>query len=327
MEDVRRPLPSKPTRFMDQLRVFIRSKQLAYRTEKTYVKWVLDFIRFHDKKHPNTMGPKEVDQYLSYLAVQRNLTDNTQKTALNAIVFLYHKFLGRDLGKLDFTPSNRPRNLPTVFSHDEAMSIINHLDGVHRLLVSLMYGCGLRVMESVRLRVQDIDFSNNCIMIREAKGMKARRGLLPKTLLAPLEAQVDIALSLHKKDLLDGYGEVYLPGALDKKYPCAAKQPGWQYLFPAKQLSIDPRSGVKRRHHIGERHVQTVVRRAISTCQIYKKSGCHTFRHSFATRLLQSGTDIRNIQEMMGHSSIETTQIYTHVVGIQERGVISPMDL
>jgi integron integrase len=326
MEDVRRLLPAKPVRFMDKFRAFIRVKQLAYSTEKTYCIWVKDFIRFHGLRNPVDMGAPEVDAYLSSLVLSKCVSVNTQKTALNALVFLYKQFLRVDLGELKFDYSRKKRTIPTVFSHEEAMSVINQLRGDNWLAASLMYGSGLRVMEAVRLRVQDVDFANSCLIIRESKGMKWRRTLLPVSLKEHLKHQIDIALKLHVKDLSDGYGSVYLPGALNRKYPNASVQPAWQYVFPARNLSIDPRSKIERRHHIGERQIQRAVAKAIRAAHIYKKAGCHTFRHSFATNLLRHGTDIRAIQEMLGHSNITTTQIYTHVVGIQERGVVSPMD-
>lgn len=326
MDDIPRPLPEKPTRFMDQLRAFMRSKHLAYRTEQTYCHWILRFIRFHNLKHPRDMGAAEVDDFLSSLVLNHGVVINTQKTALNALVFLYHKFLKIDLGTLDFRLSKRPQTIPTVFSHSEAMALINELEGVYALLAKLMYGSGLRVMESVRLRVQDIDFSNKCLIVRETKGIKWRRTLLPTSLIKALEVQIDFALALHDKDLTEGFGEVYLPGALARKYPNAAKSPAWQYIFPASARSEDPRANIYRRHHLGERSIQRQVKIALKKAKIHKKASCHTFRHSFATNLLRAGTDIRAIQEMMGHTNISTTQIYTHVVGIQERGVVSPLD-
>ena len=326
MDDIRRTLPSRPVRFMDQFRAYIRVKQLAYTTEKTYCGWVKDYIRFHDRRHPNEMGAKEVDEYLSALVLRRNVSINTQKTALNALVFLYKKFLNVELGQLAFDYSRKKKTIPTVFSHGEAMSVIQQLKGVHFLAASLMYGAGLRVMESVRLRIQDVDFANSCLMVRETKGLKWRRTLLPSSLVAPLRHQIDLALSMHQKDLAEGFGSVYLPDALNRKYPNASTQPAWQYVFPARHLSLDPRSKIERRHHVGEQQVQRAVAKALKAAGIHKKAGCHTFRHSFATNLLRSGTDIRAIQEMLGHSDLSTTQIYTHVVGIQERGVVSPID-
>lgn len=326
MDDIPIPLPDKPQRFMDQLRVFMRAKRLAYRTEKTYCTWILDFIRFHERKHPKNMGPQEVDAWLSHLASKRNVAINTQKTALNAIVFLYKQFLKQELGEIQFINANRGRQLPTVFTHDEAMRVLSFMSGDHRLAASLMYGAGLRVMEAVRLRVQDVDFTNEGLFIREAKGDKCRRTLLPKTLIEPLKAQIDLALAIHKQDLTDGFGEVYLPYALAKKYPKASKSPAWQYVFPAPNRAVDPRSDMIRRHHIGEQQVRRSVARALEQTNIRKKASCHTFRHSFATNLLRAGTDIRNIQELLGHNDVSTTMIYTHVVGIHERGVQSPLD-
>lgn len=326
MDDIPHDLPNNPTRFMDQFRVFIRSKQLAYKTEKTYCMWVVDFIRFHNMQHPKDLGGSQLDEYLSHLAVRRNLAINTQKTALNALVFMFKQFLHIEVGILSFIPSSRPKTIPTVFSHDEAKAVIDKLNGRYKLMASIMYGSGLRRSEVARLRVQDIDFSNACIVVRESKGMKWRRTLLPKVLIDDLKHQIDFSLALHQKDLHEGFGEVYLPNALNAKYKNAPTNPIWQYIFPASRLAKDPRSEKIRRHHINESTLQKKVSIAIHEARIMKKSGSHTFRHSFATNLLRAGVDIRSIQEMMGHNDLSTTQIYTHVVGIQERGVISPMD-
>lgn len=327
MDDIPVPLPTVPVRFMDRFRAFIRARQLAYRTEKTYCLWVREFIRFHNKRHPESMGATEVNAWLSHLANNRHVSVNTQKTALNSVVFMYHQFLGRELGKLQFTNTSQGRKLPTVFSHEEAMAVLSNMRGTHKLIASLMYGSGLRVMEATRLRVKDVDFSEQCLFVRETKGDKWRRSLLPSSVATGLRNQIEFALALHQRDLEDGYGEVYMPNALAKKYPSAARSPAWQYVFPAQRLSVDPRSGIRRRHHVGEQQVRRSVNEALKATGIRKKASCHTFRHSFATNLLKSGTDIRSIQELLGHNDISTTQIYTHVIGTHQRGISSPLDI
>lgn len=326
MDDIPVPLPHHPHRFMDRLRAFMRSRHLAYKTEKTYCFWIKDFIRFHGMRKPHELSKAEVDDWLSHLANRRSVSINTQKTALNAVVFLYKQFLEIDLGELRFEKTSKGRRLPVVFTHQEAMAVLEQMHGHHKLAASLMYGSGLRVMEAVRLRVQDIDFAQQCLFVRESKGEKTRRTLLPASLLAPLKAQVDLALALHQRDLEEGFGAVYLPFALSKKYPKAATSPNWQYVFPAPKRSKDPRSDVIRRHHIGEQQVRRAVASALAATGIRKKASCHTFRHSFATNLLGKGTDIRNIQELLGHTDVNTTMIYTHVIGVHERGVVSPLD-
>jgi len=295
--DIPKPVSSTSIRFMDRLTVFIRSRGLAYRTEKTYCLWVRRFIRFHGYSHPEQLRPDDIEPFLTHLSVERTTSVNTQRTALNALVFLFREFLQHDIGQLTFSRACKPRKLPTVLSRDEALLIIGHLKGLHRLVAQLMYGSGLRIMEAVRLRVKDLDFANGSLWVQEAKGGKARRTLLPTRLISVLKEQVACVANLHASDLETGHGSVYLPDALARKYPNAPYELSWQYVFPAYKYSIDPRSGVERRHHIGEQQIQRAVKAAT--------------RHAGVN----------------GHSSIETTQIYTHVVGLHERGMVSPVDI
>ncbi|WP_275113913.1 integron integrase [Psychromonas antarctica] len=326
MYDVRPLIALDSKRFMDQLRIFIRSRHYSFKTEKTYCYWILAYIRFNHLKHPETMGNTEIESFLEHLSVACSVSCNTQKTALNALVFMYREFMQREIKDLRFRYATKPRQLPTVFTHNEAQAVINGLSDKPKLCALLMYGCGLRISETTRLRIKDIDFGSDCIFVRETKGDKCRRTLMPKMLIEALKHQVKSSLLQHQQDLHDGFGGVFLPGALSRKYPNAAYEPKWQYLFPAVSLSVDPRTGILRRHHVSEQSVQRKVKESIRKSNIMKKAGCHTFRHSFATRLLEAGTDLRNIQELLGHSDISTTQIYLHVVGLHERGIVSPVD-
>ena len=268
------------------------------------------------------MGAFEVEVFLADLAIKRHSSPSTQKTALNALSCLYKQFLGVDLGQLNFQYAQVTRNIPVVFSHHEASSVIKSLSDPYKLKAQLMYGAGLRISECCRLRVQDIDFEMNMIVIRKSKGNKDRTTLLPKVTTDRLRQQIELVKNLHQTDLNNGYGEVYLPYALARKYPNAPKELAWQYIFPSSNLSTDPRSTVKRRHHIVDRTVQRNVKRAIFSAGINKKSGCH----SFATRLLENGYDIRTIQQLLGHSDVKTTEIYTHVTKQGGLGVKSPVD-
>jgi integron integrase len=324
--DVPPKLPNNPTRFMDQLRALIRSRNLAYKTEQTYCHWIKRFIRFHGMQHPSTCSAKEVEQFLSHLAVQRNNSVSTQRTALNAIVFLFREFLEQPLGELSFEMARKPQRLPTVFTHDEVRAVTGHLPGTPQLVARLMYGSGLRINEALRLRVKDVDFGMQQIIVRSGKGNKDRTTLLPDSLLEPLNLQIETCLVQHKQDLASGHGEVYMPFALNRKYPSAGKEPAWQYLFPAARLSRDPRSGVLRRHHLLDRGVQRAIGVAIREAGIYKQANSHALRHSFATRLLEAGYDIRTIQKLLGHADVRTTEIYTHVVRKGGFGVRSPVD-
>lgn len=324
--DIPPQLPAQPTRFEPRLRAFIRARNLAYKTERTYVFWIKRFIRFHGLTHPRKLGPGAVEAFLSHLAVQRNTSVNTQRTALNALVFLYREFLGADLGTLTFQKPTKARRLPVVFSHDEALAVIGQLDGEHRLIAQLMYGAGLRISEALRLRLKDADFAMGQLIVRSGKGDKDRVTLLPDRLIAALRIQIQKVLALHQADLAGGFGEVYLPHALARKYPRAPREPAWQYLFPAATLSVDPRSGVRRRYHLVERTVQKAFKRAIAAAGILKQANSHAFRHSFATRLLEAGYDIRTIQKLLGHADVRTTEIYTHVIARGGFGVRSPVD-
>lgn len=305
----------------------MRIKHLAYSTEKTYLYWILNFIRFHDRRHPSQMGALEVDAYLGYLATTRKVSPHTQALALNALVFLYHQFLEKQLGQLDFTRPRYRKRPPVVFTHKEAMAVIDSITSpTHNLMAKLMYGSGLRLMECCRLRVKDIDFAMNEIMVRRGKGNRDRHTLLPTSLVVSLQEQLKNVSKLHKYDIAMGCGEVWLPGALSKKYPKAASSLSWAYFFPANKPAVDPQSGVLRRHHLHGSVLQRQVSSAIKKTGILKQASTHTLRHSFATRLLEHGYDLRTIQELLGHTDIRTTEIYTHVLNKGSRGVNSPID-
>ncbi|MES9903771.1 MAG: integron integrase [Sedimenticola sp.] len=326
MEDIPHNINPKSTRLMDRFRLFIRTLHLAYATEKTYVHWLKRYIHFHNKKHPESMGVTEVREFLDHLTIVRNVSINTQKTALNALVFFYHRLLQRELGEIQFKYAKKPRKVPVVFTRREVTSVLGRLSGIHSLVAEILYGSGLRISEAIRLRVKDVDLAEHAVYVRNGKGNKDRRTILPKSLVDRLANQIQYVQTLHKQDLADGFGRVYLPNALERKYPNAVTELAWQYLFPAGHTSLDPRSNVKRRHHIGQSCVQKEVKQAIRAAGIQKHAGSHTFRHTFATLLLENSTDLRTIQELLGHSDIKTTQIYTHVLGINSKGVVSPLD-
>lgn len=313
-------------KLMDLVRNRIRTQHYSIRTEHAYLQWIKRFILFHQKQHPSTMGKPEVENFLTYLA-NNHSSSATQNQALSALLFLYKQVLQRPESEfIDVLRAKKSQHLPTVLSVTEIKQLFSHLNGLMELIAHLLYGTGMRLMECMRLRVQDIDFELNQIIIRNGKGSKDRITLLPNRLIEGLQQQVKHVKNTHAKDVAHGYGEVYLPNALAKKYPNAAKNLAWQYLFPADSLSIDPRSGNKRRHHLDEQLVQRYVKRAAQQANINKPVSPHTLRHSFATHLLQSGYDIRTIQELLGHSDIRTTMIYTHVLNKGGKGVISPLD-
>ncbi len=327
MEDIPIKIPENPAKFMDKFRFFIRARGMAYKTEQTYVNWVLAYIKFHNKQHPIDLNESHVEKFLNDLAVNQNLAPNTQRTALNAILFLYKTFLEIELKPLRFKYSKKAQRLPVVFSNEEASKVISHLEHPYKLMAQLMFGAGLRVSECLRLRVKDIDFDMNVLLVRDGKGGKDRSTVIPKSIMSDLRLQIEFVSTLHKRDLSQGFGEVYLPYQLEKKYPSASTSLAWQYIFPAPSLSVDPRSNKKRRHHLMDRIVQINVKKAVKAAGIEKNASCHTFRHSFATSLLRQGYDIRTIQELLGHSRVETTEIYTHVIKQGANEVISPVDL
>lgn len=317
---------SKP-KLLDQVRHVLRTKHYAIRTEETYINWIKRFILFHHKRHPQEMNTPEIEQFLTHLAVDLNVAASTQNQALSALLFLYQQVLHLPLEyPVDAVRAKKPKRLPVVLSQAQAKRLIAHLPDGYRLMAQLLYGCGLRLMECVRLRVKDIDFDQRQIIVRSGKGHKDRDTILPHSLIPALRRQLRYARALHLNDLEQGYGRVYLPHALDRKYPSASREWCWQYVFPAPKLSRDPRTGQMRRHHVDETGLQKAVRVAAKAARINKPVGCHTLRHSFATHLLEAGYDIRTIQELMGHKSLETTMIYTHVIKRGGMAVRSPVD-
>lgn len=319
--------PAQPPKLLDQVRRRIRLKHYSIRTEKTYLAWIRRFILFHGKRHPREMGKKEVEAFLTHLAVERRVAASTQNQALNAVLFLYKEVLNIELPWMDdVVRVKRPARIPEVLSAAEVARLLAQMDGVYRLMASLLYGSGLRLMEAMRLRVKDVDFEYRQIIVRDAKGAKDRVTPLPTSTIEALRAQLNFVASQHREDLAAGYGSVFLPSALAVKYPNAQAELAWQYVFPSSRLSVDPRSRVTRRHHLSEKGLQQAVKSAVKRAGIHKKASCHTLRHSFATHLLERGNDIRTVQELLGHKSVQTTMIYTHVLKLGGRGVVSPLD-
>ncbi|MEI7842709.1 MAG: integron integrase [Gallionellaceae bacterium] len=314
-------------KLLDQVRDKLRVKHYAIRTEQSYVDWIKRYIYFHDKTHPKNLGAQDVEAFLTHLAVAGKVSASTQNQAKSALLFLYREVLEIQLPWLDnVTQAKAPKKLPVVLTVAEVQSVLSRLSGSHLLIASLLYGGGMRLMEAVRLRVKDVDFSRHEIIVREGKGFKDRVTMLPESVATSLKAHLAKVKTLHEEDLAQGYGEVYLPFALDKKYPNAGREWGWQYIFPSKNLSVDPRSGKTRRHHLDEKGVQRAVKQAVRDAGLVKPATPHTLRHSFATHLLQSGYDIRTVQELLGHSDVSTTMIYTHVLNKGGKGVVSPLD-
>jgi integron integrase len=320
--------PNPDLKLMDQVKEVLRYHHYAYRTEQTYCAWIVRYIKFHgSKKHPSLMWKKELDSFLSYLAVEEKVSASTQKQALNALVFLYRNVLDINIeGMIEPVRAKQRKHFPVVMTKNEIKKLFMHMSGTHLLMARLMYGSGLRLMECVRLRIQDIDFENKQIYVRAGKGNKDRITVLPISLKDELQIHVNRVKELHDEDLENGFGEVYLPGALGKKYPKAAKEFGWQYVFPSKKHSKDPYTNIVRRHHVMESGLQKAVKRAVTNAEIYKKATCHTLRHSFATHMLENGVNIRVLQELMGHSDVKTTEVYTHVMQKDINLIKSPLD-
>jgi integron integrase len=315
-------------RLLDQVRGKIRLKHYSLRTEQAYVDWIRRFIRHHGKRHPRDMGAGEVEAFLTHLAVAGRVAASTQNQAKSALLFLYREVLEVELPWLDnVQQAKAPKRLPVVLTRAEVQMLLGRLQGTHWLVASLLYGTGMRIMECLRLRAKDVDFERGEILVRDGKGFKDRVTMLPATLAGPLREHLGRVRALHERDLRDGGGETGLPYALDRKYPGAGREWGWQYVFPSATLSTDPRSGALRRHHLLDHGIQRALKQALRDAGLAKPATPHTLRHSFATHLLEGGYDIRTVQELLGHADVSTTMIYTHVLNRGGRGVVSPLDL
>jgi integron integrase len=327
MDDSLGSQATKSPRLLDQVRDAVRRRNYSYRTEEAYVHWIKRFIYFSAKRHPTEVGAAGVTAFINHLARDRDVAAATQNQALSALLFLYKNVLAQPLPWLDdLERARRPQRLPTVLSRDEVQRLLGAMQGTKRLMAGLLYGAGLRLTECLKLRVKDIDFEYRQIVVRDGKGAKDRVTMLPESTIEPLKRQLAVVRALHEADVSAGVGEVELPHALARKYPRAPHQWGWKFVFPSHKLSADPRSGLVRRRHLYENYVTRGVKEAARAAGIHKPVSCHTLRHSFATHLLEAGYDIRTVQELLGHSSVETTMIYTHVTHKGGRGVTSPLD-
>jgi integron integrase len=316
------------SRLLDRVREAVRTRHYSLRTEEAYIRWIRQYIIFFDKRHPAALGAKEVSAFISHLAVRRNVAASTQNQALSALLFLYREVLDHLIEWVDDVErAKKPKRLPVVFTREEVGAVLSRLRAEAWLMASLLYGSGLRLMECVRLRVKDVDFSRLQITVREGKGNKDRVTVLPSSLVEPLRRQLERAKALHEADVREGFGRVYLPYALARKYPSADREWCWQYVFPASKRSVDPRTGREQRHHVAERALQKAVKAAIKAAGVDKPGSCHTLRHSFATHLLEAGYDIRTIQELLGHADVQTTMVYTHVLNRGGKAVKSPLEL
>jgi len=319
-------MDAKPT-LLRQVRNVLRTLHYSYRTEQQYIHWIRRYVRWSGLRHPRDLGAPELEAFLTHLAVDRRVSASTQNQALAALLFLYQRVLEMELPWLkDIVRARRPERLPTVLSRAEVQAVIGRLSGEYRLVASLLYGCGLRLRECLSLRVKDVDFEYGQVVVRNAKGAKDRVTMLPGSLAEPLRTHLSQVLERHGRAMSDGYGGVELPEALERKYPNAPYEWGWQYVFPAASPSRDPRSGAWRRHHLYPDTVQRRVRAAVRAAGITRPASCHTFRHCFATHLLERGYDIRTVQELLGHADVKTTQIYTHVMRKGANAVQSPLD-
>jgi len=314
-------------KLLAQVRQQIRLRNYSIRTEAVYAEWVKRYIRFHRYRHPAEMGAAEIEAFLSHLAVGRNVSGSTQNQALAALLFLYKQVLGVNLPWLDdIVRAKKPKHLPVVLTRDEVARVLEELSGVQWLVANLLYGAGLRLLEALRLRVKDIDFARGEVLVRDGKGQKDRVTMLPQRLILPLQEHLQKVAALHRADLAEGFGRANLPFALARKYPNAAAEWGWQFVFPSGNRSQDLRSQGIFRHHVHEKTIQRAVREAVRRAGLIKPATPHTFRHSFATHLLEAGQDIRTVQELLGHADVKTTQIYTHVLNRGALGVLSPLD-
>ncbi len=320
--------PSPAPKLLDQVRDRIRVKHYSIRTETQYVQWLKRFILFHGKRHPRELGVTEIEAFLTHLAVDGNVAASTQNQALSAILFLYREVLEIELPRLDaIVRAKRPQHLPVVLTRQEVRAVLAQMQSVYGLMAAMLYGTGMRLMECVRLRVKDVEFERGEILIRDGKGAKDRVTMLPEGVVADLQAHLHKRRALFEEDKLLGKAAVCLPDALARKYPNAPTEWGWQYIFPSGSFSTDPRSGEERRHHLDEKLLQRAMKRAVQAADIAKPATPHTLRHSFATHLLNSGYDIRTVQELLGHKDVATTMIYTHVLNKGGRGVVSPLDV
>ena len=322
-------LATGPVRLLDAVRLRLRARHYSLRTEEAYVGWIRRFVVFHGKRHPRDLGEPEINAFLTHLAVKDRVAASTQTQALAALLFLYRHVLEIPFPKLEtLIRAKRPRRLPVVLTREEVRSVLDHLHGAPKIVATLLYGGGFRLLEALRLRVKDVDFARAQVTVRDGKGGKDRVTMLPQAVREPVLAHLAVVRELHRADLAAGFGAVFMPDALDRKYPGASKEWGWQWVFPAGGIGRDPRSGQAHRHHLHESVIQKAVKQAVRDAGIDKPASCHTLRHSFATHLLESGYDIRTIQDLLGHKDVSTTMIYTHVLnrgGV--RGVRSPADV